>query len=133
MDIIIEGIDLIIKRGDIKIGFLCLVLKAYLILPNAYIDHTLSFSNSVLVVVCYLVGRLFLYGKSFRQLAFLFGFYLLDFLFFRLITRILNVVVFKLKLLIRGCTLSLHLLFQLLILYLSCICWILFREPLRPT
>ena len=108
MDIIIECIDLIIKRGDIKIGFFCLVLKAYLILPNAYIDHTLSFSNSVLVVVCYFVGGLFLYGESFRQLAFFFRFYLLNFLFFGFVIRILNVVVFKLKLLIRSCTLSLH-------------------------
>ena len=89
MDIIIKGIGLIIKRGDIKIGFLCLVLKAYLILPNAYVHHTLSFSNSVLVVVGYLVGRLFLYGECFGQLTFLFGFYLLDFLFFWFVIRIL--------------------------------------------
>ena len=108
MNIIIEGIDLIIKRGDIKGSFLCLVLKANLILTNAYIDHALVFSDSVLVVVCYFVSGLLLNGESFRQLAFFFGFYLLDFLFFGFITRILNVVVFKLKLLIRSCTLSLH-------------------------
>ena len=108
MDIIIEGIDLIIKRGHIKRCFFCLVLKADLILANAYIDHALVFSNSVLVVVCYFVCGLFLYGESFRQLAFLFRFYLLNFLFFRFVIRILNVVVFKLKLLIGSCTLSLH-------------------------
>ena len=108
MDIIIEGIDLIIKRGHIKRGFFCLVLKSNLILPNAYIHHTLSFSNGVLIVVCYFVSGLFLYGESFRQLAFFFGFYLLDFLLFGFVTRILNVVVFKLKLPIRACTSSLH-------------------------
>ena len=108
MDIIIKGIDLIIERGNIKRSFFSLVLKANLILANAYIDHALVFSDSVLVVVCYFVSGLFLYGESFRQLAFFFRFYLLNFLFFGFVIRILNVVVFKLKLLIRSCTLSLH-------------------------
>ena len=133
MDIIIEGIHLIIKRGHIKRCFFCLVLKSNLILPNAYIYHTLSISNSVLIVVCYFVCGLFLNGESFRQLAFFFGFYLLDFLFFGFVTRICNVVVFKLKLPIRACTSSLHWLFQLLILDLSRLCRILFWESLRST
>ena len=133
MDIIIESIDLIIKRSHIKRSFFCLVLKANIILSNAYIDHALIFSDCVLIVVCYFICWLFLYGERFWQLAFLFGFYLLDFLFFGFVTRILDIVVLKLKLLIRSCTVSLHRLFQLLVLNLSCFCWILFRESLGST
>ena len=102
-------------RRDVKRRF-CLVMEANLIFPNTNIHHSLPFGDSVLVMVCNLVIRFFLYGECFRKLTLLLRFDPLSFLSFGLVLWVLDVVVFKLELLFWTRTTLWCRLFQLLIL-----------------